>query len=121
MAKKILIVDDSAFIRITLRDILTTNGYEVVGEADSCDDAIIKFKELSPDLVTLDVVMPGVSGLETLQAIIILDRNAKVLMLTAVDKQSLIVEAIQAGAKGFLIKPFSADGVLSEIKRILED
>ncbi len=121
MAKKILIVDDSAFIRMALRDILVTNGYEVAGEADSGEQAIIKFKELLPDLVTLDVVMAGESGLEALQGIMNLDRNAKVLMVTAMGKQSMIVDAVQAGAKGFLIKPFEFNAVIAEVKRILKD
>lgn len=121
MAKRILIVDDSAFIRKTLRNILTTNGYEVVGEAESGDEAIIKYKELHPDLVTMDVLMPGVSGLETLQALMILDRNANVLMITVEGKQSMVVESVQVGAKGFLAKPFSASAVLAEVQRILKD
>ena len=121
MAKKILIVDDSAFIRMALRDILTTAGYEVAGEADGGEQAVVKFKELSPDLVTLDVVMVGEGGLEVLQEIIKLDRKAKVLMVTAVGKQSMVVDAIQAGAKGFLIKPFESNAVVAEVKRILGD
>ena len=121
MAKRILIVDDAAFIRMTLRNILTTNGYEVVGEADNGDEAIVKYKELQPDLVTMDVMMPGVSGLETLQALMILDGNANVLIITVMGKQSMVAEAMQTGAKGFLIKPFSASAVLAEVKRILKD
>jgi two-component system chemotaxis response regulator CheY len=121
MAKRILIVDDSAFIRMALRDIVTADGYEVIGEAESGAQAIEKFKELLPDLVTLDVVMPGETGLGTLQGIMNLDRNAKVLMVTAMGKQSMIVDAVQAGAKGFLIKPFEPTAVIAEIKRILKD
>ena len=119
MAKKILIVDDSAFIRMALRDILTTNGYEVTGEADNGEQAIAKFQELRPDLVTLDVVMPGKGGLETLQEIIKLDPTVKTLMVTAVGKQSMVIESLQAGAKGFLIKPFEPNAVIAEVKRIL--
>ena len=121
MSKKILIVDDSAFIRMALRDILTTSGYEVVGEAENGEQALVKFKELLPDLVTLDVVMAGETGLKALQDIINLDRNAKVLMVTAMGKQSMIVDAVQAGAKGFLIKPFEPNAVITEVKRILKD
>ena len=121
MAKKILIVDDSELMRVALHKILTTNGYEIVGEAESCEDAMVKFKTLAPDLVILDVIMPGVSGLETLQALIILDSNAKVMMLTVIDKQSMVVEAIHAGAKGFLTKPFHANTLLAEVKRILDE
>lgn len=121
MAKKILVVDDSAFIRTALRDILTTSGYEVIGEAENGEQAILKFKELLPDLMTLDVVMGKESGLEVLQQIMGVDRNAKVLMVTAEGKQSMIIEALQAGAKGFLLKPFQPGAVLTEVKRILKD
>ena len=121
MAKRILIVDDSAFMRMALRDILTTNDYEVVGEAENGQQAMVKFKEWLPDLVTMDVVMAGETGLEVLRQIMDLDRNAKVLMVTAVSKQSMVVDALQAGAKGFLIKPFELNAVLAEIKRILKD
>ncbi len=121
MAKRILIVDDSAFIRMALRDILVASGYEVAGEADSGEQAVVKFKELLPDLVTLDMVMAGETGLQALQEIINLDRNAKVLMVTAMGKQSLIVDAVQAGAKGFLVKPFESNAVIAEVKRILKD
>lgn len=121
MAKKILIVDDSAFIRTALRDILTDNGYEVAGEAENGGQAIAKFKELLPDLVTMDVVMAGETGLEALKEIINLDRRANVLMVTAMGKQAMVIEALQAGAKGFLIKPFESKAVVAEIKRILKD
>ena len=121
MAKKILIVDDSAFIRTVLRDILVASGYEVAGEAESGEQAVIKFKELHPDLVTLDMMMAGENGLKALQGIINLDRNANVLMVTAQGRQSLIIDAVQAGAKGFLTKPFEPNAVIAEIKRILKD
>ncbi len=121
MGKRILIVDDSAFMRMALRDILTTNGYEVVGEAENGQQAMGKFKELLPDLVTMDVVMTGQTGLEVLRDIINLDRNAKVLMVTAMGKQAMVVDALQAGAKGFLLKPFEANAVIAEIKRILKE
>ena len=119
MVKRILITDDSSFIRTTLRDILTAGGYEVVGEADSGEQAIIKFQELLPDLVTLDVEMPVKTGLEALKGIMDLDRKAKVLMVTAEGQQATIVTAIQSGAKGFLVKPFKSDDVIAEVKRIL--
>lgn len=121
MAKKILIVDDSAFIRMALRDILTESGYEVIGEAENGWQAIEKFKELLPDLVTMDVLMADETGLEALKEIMKLDRNAKVLMVTAMGKQAMVVEALQAGAKGFLIKPFESHAVVAEIKRILKE
>ncbi len=121
MAKKILIVDDSAFIRMALSDILKESGYEVVGEAENGAQAIEKFKALHPDLVTMDVVMAGEGGLQALRELISLDRSANVLMVTAMGKQAMVIEALQAGAKGFLIKPFESKAVIAEIKRILKD
>ena len=121
MAKRILIVDDSAFMRMALRDILTTSGYEIAGEAENGEQALVKFKELLPDLVTMDVVMAGETGLQVLRRIMDLDRHAQVLMVTAVSKQSMVVDALQAGAKGFLIKPFEGHAVIAEVKRILKD
>jgi len=119
--KRILIVDDSAFIRMALSDILKENGYEIAGEAENGAQAFEKFKELHPDLVTMDVVMAGESGLQAMREIMNLDRSAKVLMVTAMGKQAMVIEALQAGAKGFLIKPFESKAVIAEIKRILKD
>jgi two-component system chemotaxis response regulator CheY len=119
MPKKILIVDDSTFMRLTLRDILTKAGYEVVGEAKSAEEGVEKYKELKPDLVTMDIVMLGKSGIETIKEIISYDRSAKILMVSAMGQQSLIIESIQAGAKGFVIKPFKPEQVVAEAKRIL--
>jgi two-component system chemotaxis response regulator CheY len=120
VAKRILIVDDSAFIRMALRDILTENGYEVAGEAENGAQGVMKFKELLPDLVTMDVLMADKTGLEALKEIMNADRNAKVLMVTAMGKQNMVIEAVQAGAKGFLIKPFEPKAVIAEINRILK-
>jgi two-component system chemotaxis response regulator CheY len=106
---------------MALHDILTEKGYQVAGEAENGEQAVVKFKELLPDLVTMDVVMAGETGLEALRKIMDLDRNAKVLMVTAMGKQAMVVEALQAGAKGFLIKPFESNAVIAEIKRILKD
>lgn len=119
MAKKILVVDDSAFMRMTLRDILVKEGYEIVGEAETGDEAADKFKQLKPDLVTMDVVMLKMDGIKAVKNIIANDPDAKILMISAMGQQALIVEAIQAGAKGFVVKPFKPENVADEAKRII--
>ena len=121
MSHKILIVDDSAFLRKMIADTLTNAGCEIVGEAGSGDEAVEKFRQLGDvDLVTMDVIMLGKGGLQTLKEILFLRPEARVLMLSAMGQQSLVVEAIQAGAKGFIIKPFKPEQLLAEVKRILE-
>ncbi len=119
MAKKILIVDDAAFMRMTLRDILMKNGYEVVGEAEAGEKAVEKYKQLKPDLVTMDMVMLGEGGIKAVKNIVAQDSKARVLMVSAMGQQALIIESIQAGAKGFVIKPFKPAEVVAEVKRII--
>lgn len=119
MAKKILIVDDAAFMRMTLRDILTKESYDVVGEAESGEEAVGKSKQLKPDLVTMDIVMTGDGGIKAVKEIIADNPKAKILMVSAMGQQALIIDAIQAGAKGFIIKPFKAEQVIAEVKRII--
>ncbi len=121
MAKKIFIVDDSVFICKTLQDILTSGGYEVVGDANNGQQALLKFKELTPDLVILDLMIPGENGLDILVGLIKENPKVRILVLTAVVNQAVIVEVVQAGAKGFLNKPFQAKSLLAEVKRILAD
>ncbi|WP_281887617.1 response regulator [Paenibacillus sp. YYML68] len=119
MANRILIVDDAAFMRMMIRDILTKNGYEVVGEANDGAQAIEKFKELRPDLVTMDITMPEMDGIQALKEIKKLDGNAKVIMCSAMGQQAMVIDAIQAGAKDFIVKPFQADRVIEAIKKTL--
>lgn len=119
MAKRILIADDAAFMRMTIRDILTKTGYEVAGEAESGEEAVAKYEHLKPDLVTMDIVMLGEGGVSAVKNIIAKNPDAKVLMISAMGQQSLIVESIQAGAKGFIIKPFKPDAIVAEVKRII--
>lgn len=119
MANRILIVDDAAFMRMMIRDILTKNGYEVVGEANDGAQAIEKFKELSPDLITMDITMPEMDGIQALKEIKKLDANAKVIMCSAMGQQAMVIDAIQAGAKDFIVKPFQADRVIEAIKKTL--
>lgn len=119
MANRILIVDDTAFMRMMIRDILTKNGYEVVGEANDGAQAIEKYKELRPDLVTMDITMPEMDGIQALKEIKKIDPNAKVIMCSAMGQQAMVIDAIQAGAKDFIVKPFQADRVIEAIKKTM--
>ena len=115
-----MIVDDAAFMRMMLTDILVENGYEVVGEAKSGKEAIRLYTELKPGMVTMDVLMPGVNGIETTREIIKIDPEAKILAVSALGHEALVREAIETGAKGFVIKPFKPETVIKEVERILE-
>lgn len=116
---RILIVDDTLFMRTLLKNILFSGGHDIVGEAGDGDEAIAKYQELKPDLVTMDVVMPKVNGIEALKGIKAFDPNAKVVMCTAVGQEQMVKLAIKTGAKGYIIKPFQAPKVLEEIKNVL--
>ncbi len=119
MAHKILIVDDAAFMRMMIKDILVKNGYEVIGEAADGAEAIEKYKELKPDLVTMDITMPEMDGIMALKEIKKIDPDAKVIMCSAMGQQAMVIDAIQAGAKDFIVKPFQADRVIEAIKKTL--
>ncbi|BFH14821.1 response regulator [Paenibacillus dendritiformis] len=119
MANRILIVDDAAFMRMMIRDILTKNGYDVVGEASDGAQAIEKYKEHKPDLITMDITMPEMDGITALKEIRKLDPNAKVIMCSAMGQQAMVIDAIQAGAKDFIVKPFQADRVIEAIKKTM--
>lgn len=119
MSKRILIVDDAAFMRMMLKDILSKNGYEVVAEANDGSQAIEKYKEHNPDLVTMDITMPEVDGIAALKEIRSFDPNALVIMCSAMGQQSMVIDAIQAGAKDFIVKPFQADRVLEAVSKTL--
>lgn len=119
MANRILIVDDAAFMRMMIKDILSKNGFEVVGEANDGFQAVEKFKELKPDLVTMDITMPEMDGIAALKEIKSIDSDAKVVMCSAMGQQAMVIDAIQAGAKDFIVKPFQADRVIEAIKKTL--
>ena len=119
MAKKILITDDALFMRVTLKNILTANGYEVVGEAANGREAVEKYTEYQPDLVTMDITMPIMDGIAACRAIKGLNAQANVVMCTAMGQKSMVIEAIQAGAKDFIVKPFQPDRVLESIKKLI--
>lgn len=119
MANKILIVDDAAFMRMMIKDILTKNGYDVVGEAQDGVQAVEKYGELKPDLVTMDITMPEMDGITALKEIKKKFSDAKIIMCSAMGQQAMVIDAIQAGAKDFIVKPFQADRVLEAIKKAL--
>ena len=120
MAGRILIVDDAAFMRSILRDILKKYGFEVIGEAENGKEAIELYKKLKPDLVTLDITMPELDGISTAKEIISIDENARIIMCSAMGQHAMVIEAIQAGAKDFIVKPFQAEKVVESIKKILD-
>lgn len=119
MSTRVLIVDDAAFMRMMIKEILTKNGYEVVGEASDGYQAIEKYKEVQPDLVTMDITMPEMDGITALKEIRKIDPNAKVIMCSAMGQQAMVIDAIQAGAKDFIVKPFQPERVLEAIHKTL--
>lgn len=119
MASRVMIVDDAAFMRMMLKDILSKNGFEVVGEAENGAIAIEKFKELRPDLVTMDITMPEMDGISAVKKIKSLDGNARVVMCSAMGQQAMVIDAIQAGARDFIVKPFQVERVLEAVQKAL--
>jgi two-component system chemotaxis response regulator CheY len=115
---KVLIVDDAIFMRKMISDILVENGMEIVGEADTGAKAVEKFMELRPDLVTMDIIMPEMNGIDAVRKIMEFDSQARVVMCSALGQQALVQEAITAGAKDFLIKPFNAARVVEVIAKV---
>ena len=116
---KILIVDDAAFMRMMIKDILSKNGYEVVGEAENGAVAVNKYAGVKPDLVLMDITMPEKDGIQALKEIRANDGNAKVIMCSAMGQQAMVIEAIQSGAKDFIVKPFQADRVIEAVKKVV--
>jgi two-component system chemotaxis response regulator CheY len=119
MAKRVLIADDAFFMRRILRDILTEAGYEVAGEAKTGVEAVEMYKELAPDLVTLDIVMPEKTGIEAVKAIMEYDPEAIILMCSGMGQRAMVREAIRSGAKDFVVKPFEKSKVLGAIEAVL--
>ena len=119
MSGRILIVDDAVFMRMKLKDILTKNGYEVVDEAQNGQEAFEKYQALKPDIVTMDITMPEVDGLEALKMIKAQDPDAKVIMCSAMGQQGMVMDAIKSGAKDFIVKPFDTDRVINAITKVL--
>ncbi|GIW51328.1 MAG: chemotaxis protein CheY [Gemmatimonadales bacterium] len=119
MSHTVLVCDDAMFMRSMLRDILTQAGFEVVGEAATGTEAVERYKQLRPDLVTMDIVMPDLDGIEAVRRIVDFDPSARILMCSALGQQALVIEAIRAGAKDFVVKPFQPSRVLEAVHRVL--
>ncbi|HEX5632117.1 MAG TPA: response regulator [Gemmatimonadales bacterium] len=119
MGQTVLVCDDAIFMRTMIADILSQAGYEIVGEAESGSQAVQRYRELKPDLVTMDIVMPDMGGIDAVREIVKQDPDAKILMCSAMGQQALVVEAIQAGAKDFVVKPFQPSRVLEAVQRVL--
>jgi len=119
MSNGILVVDDAAFMRMMIKDVLTKNGFEVVGEAENGAKAIEKYKELQPTLTIMDITMPEIDGIQAVKEIKKIDPNAKIIMCSAMGQQAMVIEAIQAGAKDFIVKPFQADRVIEAVKKVI--
>lgn len=115
--KTVLVVDDAAFMRITIKNMLERNGFSVVGEAENGKVAIAKYHELKPDIVTMDITMPEMDGLNALKTIMQLDSGANVVMMTAMGQQGMVKDAIVSGAKGFIVKPFKEETVLAALSK----
>ena len=119
MGHRVLVCDDAIFMRTMISDILSGAGYGVVGEAETGLQAIERYRQLNPDLVTMDIVMPDMGAIDAVREIVKQDPNAKILMCSEMGQQALVVEAIQAGAKDFVVKPFQPSRVLEAVQRVL--
>ena len=119
MGKNILICDDAAFMRMMIKDILSKNGYNVVGEAENGLVAVDKYTETKPDLVLMDITMPEMDGINALKKIKEKDPNASVIMCSAMGQHAMVIESIQAGARDFIVKPFQPDRVLEAVKKVV--
>ena len=119
MTNGILVVDDASFMRMMIKDILSKNGFTIVGEAENGLKAVDKYKELNPELVIMDITMPEMDGIQAVKEIKKINNNAKIVMCSAMGQQAMVIEAIQAGAKDFIVKPFQADRVVEAVKKAL--
>jgi len=119
MATRVLIVDDAVFMRNTLKEIFTSNGFEIAGEASNGVEAIEKFRELKPAIATMDIVMPFKNGIEATREILREDSAAVIIICSALGQESLVTEAIEAGATDFIVKPFKTENVIQVAKKAL--
>ncbi len=117
MPKTVLITDDTAFMRMTLKNVIQKNGYIVVGEAADGEEAVAKYLELRPDLVTMDITMPKMDGITAIKEIMRHDPDARIIVCSAMGQKPMVIEALNAGAKDFLVKPFDADRVIEALRK----
>ncbi|MFI3210552.1 MAG: response regulator [Peptostreptococcaceae bacterium] len=116
--KKVLVVDDAVFMRMSIKNMITKHGFEIVGEAGNGNEAVEKYKELNPDIVTMDITMPEKTGLEALKEIMDIDPNATIVMVSALGQEAMMKEAIVNGAKGFIVKPFKEEVIVGELSKL---
>ena len=116
---RVLVVDDAAFMRMMIKDILQKNGYEIAGEAANGAEATSLYQELKPDVVTMDITMPEMDGITAVKEIRKVDPRARIIMCSAMGQQAMVLDAIQAGATDFVVKPFQEERVLDAIKKVL--
>jgi len=119
VSKRVLIVDDAAFMRMLLKDMVTKAGFEIVGEAINGKEAIEKYKELNPDVVAIDTIMPEMNGIEATKEIMKLNPNAKIIICSAMGQQMMVMEALQSGAKDFVVKPFRQDKITETLFKVM--
>ena len=117
--KRVLLVDDASVVRMLIKKVLTQADFEVVGEAVNGIDALAKYKELRPDLVTMDITMPEADGIQATKDIIAFDAKAKVVMLSGIDQKEMLWQAIKAGAVSYIVKPFENDRILSTLNEVI--
>ncbi|NLI94180.1 MAG: response regulator [Peptococcaceae bacterium] len=120
MGYTVMLVDDAAFMRMMLKDILSNNGYQIIGEAENGAVAVEKYSDLKPDITIMDITMPEMDGLQAVKEIRSKDPQAKVIMCSAMGQQAMVIEAIQSGAKDFVVKPFQAERVLEAVSKALK-
>ncbi|PAV29379.1 two-component system response regulator [Virgibacillus profundi] len=118
---KILVVDDAKFMRVTLAAMLEQGHHEIIGEAENGKEAIERYKELQPELFTMDITMPVMNGIDAIKEIMELDSNAKIIVCSAMGQQKVVVEAIESGAKDFIVKPFDENRVFETVDRVLSE
>lgn len=119
MPRRVLVVDDAIFMRTAVKKILGEAGFEIIGEAENGEIAISKYGELNPDVVIMDITMPVMDGISAAKTILQRDPNAKIIMCTALGQQNLVIEALQAGAKDYIVKPFQPERVVQGISKAL--
>jgi two-component system chemotaxis response regulator CheY len=115
---KVMIVDDAAFMRVSIRNILLKNGFEIACEAENGTVAVQKYAESKPDIVTMDITMPEMSGLDALREIRGIDPNARVVMVSALGQEAMVREAVLSGAKGFIVKPYKEDIIVDTLRKL---
>jgi len=120
MGKTVLIVDDTAFMRMTLKNILEHNGFEIVGEGADGVQAVELYQKLSPSLVTMDITMPNMDGISAIKEIVKNDAEAKIIVVSAMGQKSLVIDALNAGAKDFVVKPFKPDRVAEALNKVFQ-